>query len=468
MTVSLPSLDAPLKAAGSARYNGEVLNLKLDVAKAGDLIGAGGSATQASLTSELLSFDFKGKASAGSADGMIDLKVPSLRKLAAWAGNPFQGERIKTGALAITGKLAMTGSEVKFSDAQVSFDAIKAKGEVSVNSAGARPAIKGTLDVAALDLNPYLVPASPAGGAGAVGAGGGKAGSGWSDEPIDTAGLKTADVDFKLAANGIRYQKIRVEKSAMTMKLNNGHLAVDLTDLAAYQGSGKAGVTIEGGGAQMAVTLNATLNGMQMEPLLSDAMNLDKLTGRGNVNVSLTSRGQSQRALIGALNGKGSLNVADGQIKGMDLLKLLNSATSAVGSALTGGGGETKFSRLSGTFTVTNGIMKNSDLVLDSPGLKAEGAGTIDLPLRKVDYKVTPKVVGLSVPVIIQGPWDNLSYVPDVAGIVKGVGSGAVDTLKGVIPGVPGGGSSGGKPPAGGGSSGGKPSGGGVLPNIFK
>jgi len=61
------------------------------------------------------------------------------------------------------------------------------------------------------------------------------------------------------------------------------------------------------------------------------------------------------------------------------------------------------------------------------------------------------------VPVNVQGPWDNLSYVPDVAGIVKGGVGGAVDTLKGAIPGVP-----------GGGSSGGKPSGGGLLPNPFK
>ena len=469
MAVSLPSLDSPLKASGSARYNGVALTLKLDVGKTSDLMSSAGSSADVSLTSELVNFVFKGKAAAGSANGMIDLKVPSLRKLAAWAGNPFQGERIKTGELSIVGMLALAGSEVKFSDAQISFDAIKGKGEIAVNTAGARPAIKGNLDLAALDLNPYLAQ-EPQSGAAAGGGGGsgGKPSSGWSDEPIDTAGLKTADIDFKLAANAIQYRKIHVEKSAMTVRLNNGHLNVDLTDLVAYQGGGKATVTLDASAAQPAITMNATLNAMQMEPLLRDTVNLDKLTGKGNINVSLTSKGQSQRALIGALNGKGGLNVADGQIKGMDLLKLLNSATSAVGNVLSGGGGgETKFSHLTGTFTVTNGIMKNSDLVLDSPALKAEGAGTVDLPQRRVDYKVTPKVAVLTVPVMIQGPWDNLSYVPDLAGIVKGGVGGAVDTLKGVIPGAPGGGSSGGKSP-GSGSSGGKPSGGGLLPNIFK
>jgi AsmA protein len=469
MAVSLPGLDAPLKASGSARYNGVVLALKLDVGKTSDLMSSAGSSADVSVTSDLVNFVFKGKASAGSANGTIDLKVPSLRKLAAWAGNPFQGERVKTGELSILGKLALAGSEMKFSEAQISFDAIKGKGEIIVNTAGARPAIKGNLDLAALDLNPYLAPESEGGAAAGGGGGsGGRPSPGWSDEPIDTAGLKTFDVDFKLAANAIHYHRIHVEKSAMTVRLNNGHLAVDLTDLAAYQGGGKATVTLEGGGAQMAVTLTANLNGMQMEPLLRDAVNLDKLTGKGNVNVSLTSKGGSQRALIGALNGKGGLNVADGQIKGMDLLKLLNSATSAVGNVLSGGGGETRFSHLTGTFTIANGIMRNSDLVLDSPGLKAEGAGTIDLPQRRVDYKVTPKVAVLTVPVMIQGPWDNLSYVPDLAGIVKGGVGGAVDTLKGVMPGMPGGGSSSGGKSSGGKSSGGKSSGGGLIPNIFK
>jgi AsmA protein len=122
---------------------------------------------------------------------------------------------------------------------------------------------------------------------------------------------------------------------------------------------------------------------------------------------------------------------------------------------------------------MTNGLVHQNDLVLDSPGLKAEGAGTVDLPTKHVDYKVTPKVAGLGVPLLIQGPWDNLSYVPDLAGIVKGgvggavdivkgVGGGAANTLKGIIPGT---GSSSG--PSSGSSSGSSGSG-NPLQNLFK
>src|SRR5262249_60342723 len=93
----------------------------------------------------------------------------------------------------------------------------------------------------------------------------------------------------------------------------------------------------------------------------------------------------------------------------------------------------------------------------EAPGAKAAGGGTGGLPTRQGDYKVTPQVVGLSVPVMIKGTWDNLSYVPDLAGIVQGLpgavvggagniikgGAGAAgDVVKGIVPGLGGSGSS--------------------------
>jgi AsmA protein len=51
-----------------------------------------------------------------------------------------------------------------------------------------------------------------------------------------------------------------------------------------------------------------------------------------------------------------------------------------------------------------------------------------------VNYRLTPNVAGLlAVPVDITGPWDNLSYRPDLAGIAKGLAKDpgkALDVLK--------------------------------------
>ncbi|HXP74213.1 MAG TPA: AsmA family protein [Stellaceae bacterium] len=484
-SVNFPDVNSALKIDGAAQYNGQVLKLKINVDKTSDFVSRQGSGVEASVSSDVVSFDFKGKGTAAlptSASGTIDLKVPSVRKLAAWGGAPMpQGEGF--GPLAIAGKLEMTGDEIKFDDAQLSLDAIKGKGALALNTGGAKPDIKGSLELEALNVNPYLAPEKGGAAPASTPAAGAKPASGgaWSDEPIDVSALKTANVDFQLSASAIQFRKIKIDKSSMTLRLKDGKLTTDLTQLATYGGGGKATVTLDGSGAEPALTLSANMSGIDMDKLLVDAIDLDRLTGKGSLEVSVTGKGKSQRQLIGSLNGKGNFNIANGEIKGLDLLKMLNMAATNVANlaSLGGGGNTTPFSHLTGSWTMTNGIMKNNDLVMDSPGLKAAGAGTVDLPTRTVDYKVTPQVVGLSVPVLIKGPWDNLSYVPDLAGVVQGVAGGVVggaanvvkggvggvgDAVKGIVPGLGGSGTSSGSSSGTGAKTGtGSSSGGGVT-----
>jgi len=463
MTVSFPDLDAPLKVSGSVQYKSVPLQVDIDAGKTRDFLTAAGTPVSFSAASSMINFSFKGNASTAQTTGTIDLKVPSLRKLSGWldAGLPAQGPGF--GPFAIAGKLSLRGEDLEFTNADISLDAINGKGQIAVNGSGPRPAIKGDLTIATLDLNPYLGPGA-AGSASGGGAGGGHGETGWSDAPIDMSELKAADVDFKLSANAIQFKKIHIDRSAVTAHLVNGKLDLNLTDLTAYQGSGKADVVVDASGTEPALAVTVNVTNVQVQALMRDTIGFERLTGKGNLELSVASRGRSERTLIGALNGKGSLNVANGEITGLDLLKLLNTAASAVGSAVTsvlsgGSSGTTPFSHLTGSYTIAAGIVHNNDLRLESPGLQAEGAGTVDLPHRTIDYKVTPKVVGLGVPVIVRGPWDNPSYLPDLAGIVKGGVGGAIDTLKGALP-VPGGG--GGKP------SGGSGSGSGILNGIFK
>lgn len=71
-------------------------------------------------------------------------------------------------------------------------------------------------------------------------------------------------------------------------------------------------------------------------------------------------------------------------------------------------------------------------------------------------YRIEPRLVasaegqgaanpasgGLGVPILIEGPWSNISYKPDLAGVAKNVLSnpqGAADAVKGVRDAVKGG-----------------------------
>lgn len=468
LQVALKSLSEPLSAKGSLVWNAKKVEINLGVASLKALMDGQSSALDVAVTSEPVKLGLKGSAKGGAApgvDGMLDLTVPSIRNLAAWAGSPITMAGNGLGPLAISGKLAAGPTQIAFTQADIAIDAIKAKGDVTVATGGARPAIKGRLDVDMLDVNPYLPPeggpakggdgkAAPAGGGGAHPA---KAQQGWSDDPIDASGLKAADVDFSLSCAGILVKKIKVGKSALKLVIRDGKMTADLTELALYQGAGKGRIALDGSQPGAGLDASFQLKGLQAEPFLTDAADSDRLSGTGNFDVTVAGQGKTQRQIVSSLNGRGALTFLNGAIKGINLAAMARN----VATAFTGGPASTEktdFAELGGTFTIAKGILTNNDLALKSPLLRVEGKGTVDLPQRTVNYRIDPKVVaslegqgggnaaGVVVPILVTGPWDNLSYRPDLEALLKQNVQNVGKAVEGLIPGVAGGKSSGSSP----------------------
>ncbi|MGH7088959.1 MAG: AsmA family protein, partial [Stellaceae bacterium] len=358
--------------------------------------------------------------------GNVDLSVPSVRGLATWAGTPLPpGPGLQK--LAIKGRIDKTGPKLAFSNAAIALDAITGKGSVAVTTGGARPVLTGALTLDRLDLNPYL-PAARTGAAPAPSAKRGAgthaapkpAAEGWSDAPIDLAGLRRLDSDFDLKAAAILYRKIEIGPSALDLHLKGGKLTANLTQLSLYQGSGKGTLSVDGSGAAPELAMDFALRGVAVGPLLAASAGPDRLEGTGNVDFTVAGSGKSERALVSALDGKGAFNLANGKLKGANLIALAENSTTAV----TGANAEnaTSFGSLTGTFTIKNGVLKNEDLQLKSGVIPITGAGTVSLPSRRLDYRVTVSLAGaIGVPVMVTGPWDDISYRPDLAGALKGV-----------------------------------------------
>lgn len=461
MQLSLPNLAGPFNAKGGANWNGENVALTLTVARPGALQAGGASPIALAIASTPINFDFQGDATGatlGKLNGVTSLSVPSVRGLAKWLGVAFDATGTGFGPLSIKGKIAVADSKMAFTDAALSLDSIKATGALTLDTRNARPAFTGRLDIDKLDVNPYLPPeqgsgaASPAAPAGSGGSSTARStpaagSSGWSDAPIDLSALKAADADFDLSANAILYRKIEIGRSVLALHLKNGRFESDLTEMALYQGTGRGKVVADGSGATPAIVAQFDLANVAIQPLMRDAADFQRLTGAGALAFDVTGHGRSQREIVASLNGKGNLNLANGKIEGVNLIAFAkNLASAATGGQ--GGGNETDFGSLTGTYTITNGILRNDDLKLTSPEVPMTGAGTVDLPLRQVDYRLNPSVAGLiAFPVVITGPWDNLSYRPDLTGMakdlakdpgkaidaLKGGGSGAKDLLKGLL-----------------------------------
>ncbi len=345
--------------------------------------------------------------------GAVDLNVPSVRELAAWAGSPLDMPGTGLGPLAIKGQLKVAGSTYAFNDASLQLDDLKGNGQVAVNTGGPRIKVTGKLDTAALDLNPYMPPPTTT-----------TERFEWSTEPMDFSGLKAADLDLSFSTQALKIRNITIGKSNLSLKLDNGLLTATLADMALYNGSGSGSVQVDARNDTPAIKANFDLSGVQAEPLMKDAADFDRVTGTFKTNFDINASGKSQKDIVSTLNGKGAMNFSDGTIKGVDLAAIaatiekissgiksngagmLASLTSgdllgslkAVG-AMFGGKGEvnqeTKFTTLSASWTANQGTIHNGDLLLEGPRtndravLKMTGQGDIVLPPQTINYEAS-------------------------------------------------------------------------------
>jgi AsmA protein len=140
--------------------------------------------------------------------------------------------------------------------------------------------------------------------------------------------------------------------------------------------------------------------------------------------------------MMHGLAGSGTVSLRNGAIRGVDLGLVAKTIQTVLAGGATSQGSATRFSSLSGSFTIAGGILHNKDFKLTGPVLTAGGQGEIDLGNRTLDFNIKPVAavagksgLGVPVPFRVTGSWSNLHYIPDLAGIVGGVlqglGSGA-------------------------------------------
>lgn len=456
LSITLPAMSGPLGLDGALTWKGERIDIQLDMAAPLAALEAAASKMKLAVDGAHIELDFDGDANFADGfalAGQTALKSPSLKGLAAWAAAPIEMEGDVLGPFEANGKFAFTDGKIAFTGATLAIDAIRGTGDFSLATGGDVPAIVGKLALGALDLNPYMG-GPAAGGDAAAGASGPGA---WSDEPIDFSGLKAANATLDLSVESLKIQDIEIGASNLIVKLRNGVLRLDLAKMALYGGAGTAKVRIDASKETPTITNSVALSGIEAQPLLAAAAGFDRLSGKGDLEMNVSAIGASEAALVGSSRGKGAFVFRDGAVKGFNLGAMMRKVESAFLDSSAGKAQQTDFSELTASFVINKGVVQNKDLAMLSPLFRVSGAGTVDMPKRTVDYRVEPKAVasatgqggakdvaGVTVPVLITGPWHDVSYAPDLAGAVtdlvkdpgkaldavKGVGDGAKDLIK--------------------------------------
>jgi AsmA protein len=184
-------------------------------------------------------------------------------------------------------------------------------------------------------------------------------------------------------------------------------------------------------------SIRQSLAGVNVGPLLNDLAKFERLEGHGNFSMNVTTAGETVSQLKKGLNGTAAATLANGAIKGIDIVATIREAQAVInevkGKPVTEQADTTRrteFAELKATFTIRHGVASNRDLTAKSPVLRLSGEGDIDLGNERMNYLLKANLVrgvtgqsgkewlqiaDVTVPVRVTGPLAAPSYTFDFA-----------------------------------------------------
>ena len=263
------------------------------------------------------------------------------------------------------------------------------------------------------------------------------------DAPVDLSGLKDLNAKGKLTIGELQVRGLKVAEVNAQLNAEKGRVAIAPHSAKLYEGTVSGEVVADAN--RNAITLKEQLKGIAIGPLLRDVAQRDQLEGKGDITLDVTAAGKTVNAMKKSLSGTAKVHLADGAIKGINLAEIIEKGRSLLGrsSSSSAAAGEsandktrrTDFSELGASFQIKNGVAHNEDLDVKAPAFRLGGKGDIDIGESKLDYmakaslvatskgqggKERSDVAGLTVPVHLSGPLDDLKYQVDYRAMASG------------------------------------------------
>ncbi|MEO0390526.1 MAG: AsmA family protein [Pseudomonadota bacterium] len=241
-------------------------------------------------------------------------------------------------------------------------------------------------------------------------------GSGWSQSAIDASGLSAFNGQIGLQAASVDLGTFKLGNTRALLTNDNSRMVFELREVQAYDGV-VTGEFVVNNRSGLSVGGRMIANGIALQPVLRDAVDIERLTGAANAELQFLGVGNSVNAIMNSLSGQGAVSVGQGTIQGIDLDSLMRSGRAD--------GGTTIFNSLGMTFTMEGGNLRNDDLLLTLANYEARGNGRIGLGAQDIDYTFTPIALnanegnGIAIPVRIRGPWSGPRVIPDLEAAIN-------------------------------------------------
>ncbi|HLD09768.1 MAG TPA: AsmA-like C-terminal region-containing protein, partial [Methylophilaceae bacterium] len=257
------------------------------------------------------------------------------------------------------------------------------------------------------------------------------------DTPLDLSALKTLNASGEAKLGWLKLANVKTSNVKLALKAEGGQVALSPFAADLYQGTMNGSLNIDARSTPV-IIFKQDMKNVAVGPLLIDAINNDMLDGKGTVKIDVKTQGATVGALKKSLNGSAALNLADGAVKGIDIvgsIRELKSKLNVIKQQSNVGADQrkrTEFSEMTATFKINNGVAHNDDLNIKAPLFRISGSGDIDIGNETINYLAKPTVVkslkgqggadldalsGITIPVKVTGTFSNPKYGMDFTAV---------------------------------------------------
>jgi AsmA protein len=416
LSLAWPSISRSFAATGQFDWRGERVDSSISI---GDFLAAlsgDRSGLKARLTSAPLKLAFDGTVANRTSmmmEGTLTIDTASLRNALQWTGQaPLGGGGF--GRFALKARANLVGASLALTNVNVELDGNVAEGVMTYANNG-RQSLQATLAADALDFTPYIstfrLLASGA--------------RDWNRQLFDLDSLSTTDLDIRLSAARVTVGPSKLGRTAIGANLRNGALNLSVGEAQIYGGIARGSFGLSRNDAMADVKAQFQFTDVDLQACASELFGINKLSGHGNLGVSLAASGSSPFGLAQSLDGTATLSGHDGAITGFNAEQLLKRLErrplSGVGNFRSGA---TPYTNLIVAVKFADGLATTEDVMIEGPA-RITLSGTASVPAREFDLKGVASLVSdnaaptFELPFVVQGPWDDPLIFPDPDSLIR-------------------------------------------------
>jgi AsmA protein len=418
LSLAWPSISRSFAATGQFDWHGERVDGSISVSDFVAALSGDRSGLKARLASAPLKLAFDGSVANRTSmmmEGTLTVDSLSLRNALRWVGQAPPGSG-GFGRFALKARANIVGPSIALTNVNVELDGNVAEGVMTYANNG-RQTLQATLAAGALDFTPYVstfrLLASGA--------------RDWNRQLFDLNSLSTTDLDMRLSAARVTVGPSKLGRTALGANLRGGALALSIGEAQMYGGIAKGSLGIARSDAVADIKAQIQFTDVDLLSCASELFGITKLSGRGNLNVSLVASGSSPFGLAQSLDGTAVLTGHDGAIAGFNAEQLLKRLERR---PLSGAGnfrnGSTPYDNLTIAVKFADGIATAEDIRVEGPATRLTLTGTASVPAREYDLKGIASLVaapnaapGFDLPFVVQGPWDDPLIFPDPESLIR-------------------------------------------------